>query len=411
MQSMFDLSHEFSQNSLQLEQQKLDVAFKNRSNLFSWRGQFTPEFIEYMLNSFAQKNYHIFDPFSGSGTVLHESARLGLKATGFEINPSAYAMSKFFSFCNLSHNARTDFCRAFEQKLYKLSTSCLANIKTQTNGLFPDYPDRLTFVKQFSEQLHREEEQIFFMNILFLSEKDSKPTVTESIYSAFNYLKKQLLNLPYTNSFIETHLLDARSVGNGTENSVDLVITSPPYINVFNYHQNYRAIMESLNFNVLKVAHSEFGSNRKNRGNRFKTVIQYCLDIELAVKAFWRALKPQAKMVLVVGRESNVRGVPFYNGQLVTEIIENSAGFSGIRTLERQFTNKFGINIKEDIIIATKADECSDSSFGRLIAVSHLQKSLEQAAFEVRRDITEAIEYNERIDTSPLFDPQHIMKK
>jgi len=38
-----------------LEQEKLDVTAKKRSNLFNWRGQFTPEFVEYILTSFTKK--------------------------------------------------------------------------------------------------------------------------------------------------------------------------------------------------------------------------------------------------------------------------------------------------------------------------------------------------------------------
>ena len=64
-----------------LEQEKLDVITKKRSNLFNWRGQFTPEFVEYILTSFAREGDNIFDPFQGSGTVLQESARLGFAAT------------------------------------------------------------------------------------------------------------------------------------------------------------------------------------------------------------------------------------------------------------------------------------------------------------------------------------------
>ncbi len=100
-----------------LEQEKLDVSNKKRSNLFNWRGQFTPEFVEYILQNFTKCGDHVLDPFSGSGTVLQESARLGLSATGLEINPSAYAMSKFFTFCNTSVAERNKFCDAFEVKL------------------------------------------------------------------------------------------------------------------------------------------------------------------------------------------------------------------------------------------------------------------------------------------------------
>ncbi len=100
-----------------LTQEKLDVAVKKRSNLFNWRGQFTPEFVEYVLQSFSKTGDYILDPFSGSGTVLLESAKLNLRAIGFEINPAAYAMSKFFTFCNLSITDRIEFANKFELKL------------------------------------------------------------------------------------------------------------------------------------------------------------------------------------------------------------------------------------------------------------------------------------------------------
>ena len=34
-----------------LDQTRLDVSEKSRSNLFSWRGQFTPQFVEYLLDA------------------------------------------------------------------------------------------------------------------------------------------------------------------------------------------------------------------------------------------------------------------------------------------------------------------------------------------------------------------------
>ena len=182
----------------------------------------------------------------------------------------------------------------------------------------------------------------------------------EAILPGFKEHKTIVEQLPYRKNPCKVVHCDARALPL-KESSVDFIITSPPYINVFNYHQNFRAIIETFHFDLLKVAQSEFGSNRKNRGNRFKTVIQYCLDMELAIRSFWIALKPNAKIVLVLGRESNVRSTPFYNGQLIIEILESSNGFSEIKNLERQFTNKFGINIKEDIILATKSKAFSTS--------------------------------------------------
>jgi len=395
-----------------LEQEKLDVTIKKRSNLFNWRGQFTPEFVEYILTSFANEGDHIFDPFSGSGTVLQESARLGFKATGFEINPSAYAMTKFFSFCNLSIGDRNNFCALFETKLNaELLSLNGQKIYVDKEDYRDAYRNLLDFAKRFDHLIKNKQERVFFMNILFQSEKDKNLTVKESIYKSFQYVKKCFLALPFSINPINAELLDARSSGDELANSVDFILTSPPYINVFNYHQNYRAIIETFHFDILKVAHSEFGSNRKNRGNRFKTVIQYCIDMELAIKSFWKALKPNAKMVLVVGRESNVRGTPFYNGQLVIEIIEKSNGFSDIKTLERQFTNKFGINIKEDIIIATKTNDLTDIHNGRTIATSHLERSLKTSQNGVHIDLAEAIKNCGEVKESPFFNPLNVILK
>ena len=83
-----------------LEQDKLNVKEKQRANLFAWRGQFTPQFVDYILDSFSRKGFTVIDPFSGSGTVLQACASRGLSRYGYEINPAACAMSKFFTLSN-----------------------------------------------------------------------------------------------------------------------------------------------------------------------------------------------------------------------------------------------------------------------------------------------------------------------
>lgn len=395
---------------MKLSQDKLDVLTKKRSNLFNWRGQFTPEFVEYILQTFTKKGDFVLDPFSGSGTVLQEAARLDLRATGIEINPAAYAMSKFFTFCNLPYQDRYDYCNKFELKL-NLYLSNLNGQKIYNKNIDYRlaYANLLNFAETFSNSLTDKQERVLLLNLLFQSEKDKGLTVKDSIYKSFQYIKNAILGLPYTEQPINALLNDSRSAGEKLENQVDLILTSPPYINVFNYHQNFRAIVETFHFDILKVAHSEFGSNRKNRGNRFKTVIQYCLDMELAIRSFWTALKPNAKLILVLGRESNVRSTPFYNGKLIIEILEQSYGFSDIKTLERQFTNKFGINIKEDIIIATKNQELSNNFNAKQIALKHLEYSLKTTQNGVQSDILEAIEHADGVNPSPIFNSKNII--
>ncbi len=395
---------------MQLFQDKLNVLQKNRSNLFNWRGQFTPQFVEYVLTEFTKRGDLVVDPFSGSGTVLQEAAKLDLKAAGFEINPAAYAMSKFFTFCNTPYADRFEYCNNFELKLnFHLSQLNGQKVYNENVDYRLAYANLLSFAETFNQTLSDKKERILLLNLLFQSEKDKGLSLKESAFKSFQYIKNAVLGLPYSEQTINAYLKDSRCVSEELVDEVDLIFTSPPYINVFNYHQNFRAIIETFHFDILRVAHSEFGSNRKNRGNRFKTVVQYCLDMELAIRNFWIALKPNAKIILVLGRESNVRGTPFYNGQMIIEILQATGGFAEIKTLERQFVNKFGNNIKEDIIIATKSNTLLPNLRGREIALKHLENSLRMTENGVHSDISDAIVNIGEVNPSPIFNSKSII--
>ena len=72
-----------------LDRQKLDVTKKTRSNIFGWRGQFTPEFVAYLLDEANEGTGLVVDPFCGSGTVLQECAARNRAAHGFESGKSS----------------------------------------------------------------------------------------------------------------------------------------------------------------------------------------------------------------------------------------------------------------------------------------------------------------------------------
>lgn len=186
------------------------------------------------------------------------------------------------------------------------------------------------------------------------------------------------------------------------------MITSPPYINVFNYHQQYRASAEGLGWNLLTVAKSEIGSNRKHRANRFLTVIQYCLDITSVLCELNRVSKRSAHVIFVVGRESRVRGIPFFNGELVARLAIGSTDLHLSHRHERVFKNRFGESIVEDILHLTrrKSSKTSDlfgSSDARGIAKTVLERALEGAQGEVANDIKEAIDKVPNVEPSPLY--------
>ena len=223
-------------------------------------------------------------------------------------------------------------------------------------------------------------------------------------------LREQLIGLPQVSVAPRVHLSDARMTSKVIKDKCDFLLTSPPYINVFNYHQNHRAIVELLGFDVLSVARSEIGSNRKNRGNRFKTVIQYALEMEQCLISFNHTLREGGYAVMVLGRESNVRGIPFMNGDMVRTIAENGGIFDTESSHERAFTNRFGVNIIEDILVFRKSSEATACNVARNVAKEALERGQQKAEKDdVAEDIATAlqdlydVQESPRLNKLPIF--------
>lgn len=320
-------------NTEEIAQSLLDIDNKTRVSPFSWTGQFSPQFIEVLLTQYATEEDVVYDPFSGSGTVLSECVLKNISAYGTELNPSAYYMSKFYELSNVPLDRRKRICDSIESILLKLhlSSDKLETLKEEYNKL-ADGPTKNTFaLLTIVSDLYKNG-----MNLDIFGKKWTK-------------IQKYMLKLPYIDKEIKVFNGDSRRTP-FPDDHFSLIITSPPYINVFNYHQNYRRSVEALGYDVLKTAKAEFGSNRKNRGNRYLTVIEYCIDIALALKECIRVSKVGSRIIFVVGRESNVLSVKFCNSELVYNIGCEIFGFDFILRQERQFKNKFGQIIFEDLL-------------------------------------------------------------
>ncbi len=389
-----------------LTQQKLDVKGKKRANLFNWRGQFTPELVDYLLKEFGKENQTILDPFVGSGTVLIESGRKNMNSVGFEINPSAYSMAQFYTLLNLSFAEKQEYLNELKQRI-KIILADKENLPLWENSedYRLKYKNLLDFTKDILPLIFCATERILLMNLLFIAENSKLNHLKSTIYNAFDYIEEALLSIPEKKINVEVRLADARATDKFLQNEVDIILTSPPYINVFNYHQNHRAIVEAAGWNILKVAESEIGANRKNRTNRFRTVVQYALDIELALQSFSKSLKNNGLLIMVVGNQSNVRQVPFYNGEMVKDLISELGCFSEMSNHERTFKNKFGNDIKEDIIIASKIKNCDILvSKAKVIAQKHLELGLGFTNEEIQKnEIKDVLNTIDSIKASPIL--------
>lgn len=247
------------------------------------------------------------------------------------------------------------------------------------------------------------------ISVIFVASKSKNlhTNMDKEIWKAFQYVNKQMMSLPFSSSMIDVYLKDVRELANDElKNKFNLIFTSPPYINVFNYHQNYRKVVELLGWNVLDIAQSEIGSNRKNRGNRFKTVVQYCSDMLLALKGFWNALKEDGVAIFVLGKTSTVRGIEFYNAEIIKDLIKEMKGFNMKECYVRSFRNKFGKEIYEDVVICQKgSDVLYDIAIVRRVAVKHLKQALNnvEIADEIFNSIQKTIEEIQIIESSPIL--------
>ena len=375
-----------------INQSELNIDGKTRSNMFAWNGQFSPQFIETLLSYYAEDNYFVVDPFVGSGTVLCECARKGLRSYGIELNASAYYMAKTYEVANLSIEERTALITSID--------FLLKSINNEQNII----PSILSYIKEFNNV-----QSNILSTLIVLMDVFNNEISFEVLYKKWMNLQTIIRNIPFSASRISVERGDSRHLGIDND-CADLLITSPPYINVFNYHQKYRRSVEYLGYDVLSIAKSEFGSNRKNRGNRFLTVIQYCIDMALSLKEAIRVCKPNARMIYVVGRESSVLGYSFCNSELIYNIATQIFDMELIIRQERAFKNRFGQIIYEDILNFENSNDylIEDAEIierGRKIAVDMLYEKYQSSNEETKnRDLLlEAINKSENVKSSEVY--------
>jgi hypothetical protein len=331
-----------------LPSSELDIEEKTRGNIFAWRGQFSPQLIESLLNAYCPKDTVVFDPFGGSGTVLYECAMLGKEAHITELNPAAWILARTYELANLPISERQEaltevrrfFSSTFPQQIFSENDRTLS------------LESLALAVEEFNPKKRTMAEQQIFSSTIVLLDVYAKPATPERIDLVLSQLSAKTLMLPVAKLAIRAHLADARKTP-FADDTFGFVVTSPPYINVFNYHQNYRASTELLGWDLLKVARSEIGSNRANRGNRFLTVAQYCIDMGAVLEELHRVCRSDARIIMVVGRESSVLGVSWQNSTIVRRIAEESGRFQCRLIQERKFRNKFGATIYEDLLHLT----------------------------------------------------------
>lgn len=416
---LFDDINKVAWDRESIAQEQLDLIHKYRKSLFPWRGQFSPEFVELLLQKYSYPKTVILDPFLGSGTTIFEAAKLGLTCYGAEINPSAIAMAKTAEFVNIDLSERKKIVAEAEAIAeeyllpYKWDLFSYRQRQERQISFCEEEPEEEILTKILEGgRNHPSIYNLLANAVIRYLNYGSKRKISD-FFKALRTHTEIVKNMPYSANKCRAFNADARIIPL-SERSVDLIITSPPYINVFNYHQNNRAAMEMMGWNLLEVAKSEIGANRKHRQNRFLTVVQYALDLLDALKEMRRLLADNGRAIIVVGRSSKVRGVAIENGKLLAAIAIGGAGFILEKRQERKFKNKFGELIYEDILhlVPDGAKLILGDEFARLTACSILTEiSAKATNDEVRKEILQGRERASKVKKSPLFELNHSHSK
>ncbi len=350
-----------------IPQRSLDIAEQVRTNPLPWTGQFSPQLVEELLATYAPHGGVVLDPFVGSGTTLVEAGRLGLGACGGDINPAAVVLARVYETINFDAANRAAVLNGLRDRLHDVIGPANAPLFFDRNRGSVDRRALEAKLVGLWRESHAGAERALSAALVVLCDFYQKHLDPGTVRKAWLRLDQLVRSLPESARPVSVHHADARALPIEAD-SIDIVLTSPPYINVHNYHQNFRRSIEALKWNVLAIAPSEIGSNRQNRGNRFLTVIQYSLDMVLTLREMIRVARSGSRLILVLGRESSVRGVRFFNGELVTELAVGSVGMMIERRQERVFRNRYGIDIYEDILHLRPTGEVPDEESSLMVA-------------------------------------------
>lgn len=258
--------------------------------LFPYRGKFHPQLIKGILNILRIKPGDIIlDPMCGSGTLNVESAIIGIDSIGIEKSP----------FCILMSQVKYESLKSDSNTLSRI----LKNINESYRILIEQkrLPKEFGFENGFN--LEKGIILLAFLDAMGYARRCSKtisnlfPLVLkryiEQIHSFI--LARDKLNLQIGKARFE--IGDAKELSL-PDNSIDGIVTSPPYSFAIDYVENDRPQLEYLGCNTLSLKEEMIGLKGRSRQER---LLNYFEDMYKVLKEMYRVLKTGKYAVIIIG--------------------------------------------------------------------------------------------------------------
>ncbi|WP_199426983.1 DNA methyltransferase [Thermaerobacillus caldiproteolyticus] len=324
-------------------------------NFFPYPAKFPPEPIREFILRFSKENDIVLDPFCGSGTVLVEALLHKRNAVGIDLNPVSVLVSKAKS--NIySREDLSNLLSIIKQLEELLEVRDLWVYNTVSEKDLPNYKNRELWFKEnmlyemasirktflYSDRYSSKLIDLLWMAFLKIvvdvsnQETDTryasitKPELVDG-YAIRKFIDtlREYYKVLSTTEFIEGISNVSVEVIEGDVNknldkikdeSMDLVITSPPYINTFDYYLYHKHRIFWLGKDPQEVRKKEIGCHHRIDTMSFERAFsEYKENMEKLIRALSFKLKKGKYFVMLIG-DGIVKGELVKADNLVKDI-------------------------------------------------------------------------------------------
>lgn len=357
-------------------------------NIHPYPAKYIPQIPNRLIRMLSCKGETIWDPFGGSGTTALEALLLGRHAISSDLNPVAeiIGIAKTKSLTKDEEDEIIELLDWFKLLLYNSNSleSALIKYKSEINSYIPDivniekwfHPntiEELSFIRwvintKVSESLKTSILSVFSKIIIRISFQDSETRyvsklreiekgVTLKLFKAelSNYYNK-IRHLPRFLNFRKAKFITANLIEEDVvkPNSVDLIVTSPPYPNVTDYHLYHRFRLLWLGYDPKIMAVSEIGSHLRHQKEN-TGIESYIKEMTECLKRIYSGLRYGRFAVIILG-DAVFKGEVFDTTALLSDVAI-SLGFErvgvvqrSLHTSKRSFANP-GRRLKEEKLL------------------------------------------------------------
>ncbi|MEO0097449.1 MAG: DNA methyltransferase [candidate division WOR-3 bacterium] len=303
--------------------------------IYPYKGKFHPQMIRALMNIIRlEEGAVVLDPFIGSGTTAVEAQLLGINCVGIDISPLCVLQSK------VKTESINVLSQIIEWKRKILTTSF--DIKN-LNNIIDTIPNenvrnfyKMVKLIAISDNARRGKNfsNSFFKNLELM------------IASVSDYIEiTEELNLKLGKLDIKEG--DARALPLKNE-SVDGIITSPPYSIALDYVSNDAHALKELGYNLLEIREKFIGV----RGKGKQRIDFYNEDMKKSLEEMFRVLKPKKYAVIIIGNATYI-GKEINTIEFVIDYAEK-IGFKLVKNIDKIIYGLYNVMQKENILIFRK---------------------------------------------------------